>query len=286
MPPGRIAFLTLLAMFAFAGNSLLCRLALASASIDPAVFTVIRLLAGAVTLWLILLGCKLPLQMLGSWRAALALTVYAASFSYGYIEITAATGALLLFAAVQATMVGVGLWRGERLALWQMAGFAIALLGLLILLMPGLTAPPLLGTLLMLLSGIAWGIYSLLGKGQGDPLSMTAGNFSRALVLVAPVLLASFSFTAEPLPFTSLGIIYAVLSGAVASGMGYAVWYSAIKGLEATTASVVQLSVPLITAVGGVVFLGEMLSVRLLVAAAAILGGIALVIVQRKAVAH
>lgn len=273
MPYCHIALYTLLAMLAFAGNSLLCRLALASASIDPAAFTLIRLFSGAAVLWLIFLARTGSSKLAGSWGGAVALVIYAVSFSYGYVSSPAAMGALLLFAAVQATMIGFGLWRGERLARWQSCGFAIALVGLLILLLPGLSAPPLWGSLLMLLAGVAWGSYSLAGRRQGDPLAATTGNFIRSLVLIIPLLLFAYA----DFKLTSAGVVYAIASGAVASGLGYAIWYSAIKGLTATSASVVQLSVPLITALGGVLFLGEVISLRLMLVTIAILGGIALV---------
>lgn len=270
--------LTALAMIAFAGNSLLCRLALQQTAIDPASFTTVRIVAGALTLWLIVRLRSSNHSAAGSWPSALALFTYAAAFSYAYVSLPAATGALLLFGAVQASMIGYGLWAGERLRLRQTTGLALALGGLVGLLLPGLSAPPLSGALLMLGAGVAWGAYSLRGKGAGDATGVTAGNFLRAVPMALLLGLAA-------LPWSSLdvaGFCYAVASGALASGVGYAVWYMALRGLKATSAATVQLSVPVITALGGIVFLGETISWRLLIASAAILGGIALVIIDTQ----
>jgi len=270
----RVFTLTLLAMLAFAGNSLLCRAALKSTAIDAASFTAIRIASGALALWLIVRLRHGPNGSAGSWGSAFALFAYAAAFSFAYISLGAATGALLLFGAVQATMIGVGLWRGERLFARQMAGVLCALGGLVWLVLPGLAAPPLQGSVLMLVAGAAWGVYSLRAKGSGDPLRATAGNFARAFVFAAALGLAM-------LPWASIdraGVGYAVASGVLASGVGYAVWYTALTGLKVTSAATVQLSVPVIAAVGGVLLLGEPLTLRLVIASAAILGGIALVI--------
>lgn len=271
-------FLTFSAMSAFAGNSLLCRLALKQTGIDPASFTSIRIVSGALALWLItrMRGCAHSGG--GSWPSALALFIYAAGFSYAYVSLPAATGALLLFGAVQATMIGYGLWAGERLGIRQSAGLVCAFGGVVGLVLPGLSAPPLLGSVLMLGAGVAWGVYSLRGIGAGDPICVTAGNFLRA----AP---AAALLGVVTLPWNSLdgaGLWYAMASGALASGAGYAVWYTALRGLRATSAATVQLSVPVITAVGGIVFLGEGVTLRLVIASAAVLGGIALVIVSRR----
>lgn len=278
MPRALTCALTLAAMLAFAANSLLCRLALKHTAIDPASFTAIRVLSGALTLWLILRLRTGP-RSGGSWPSALALFAYAAGFSYAYVSLAAATGALLLFGAVQASMISYGLWRGERLRPRQWLGLACAFAGLAILLLPGLSAPPPMGSALMLGAGVAWGVYSLRGKGAGDPTAVTAGNFLRAVPMAAALVLAA-------LPWNSLdsaGVWYAAASGGLASGVGYALWYSALRGLKATSAASVQLVVPVLAALGGIVFLGEAVTPRLLLASAAILGGIALVIVQRKA---
>ena len=281
MPSRRTTFLlTLLAMIAFAGNSLLCRLALQRTGIDPASFTGIRLLSGALTLGLIVRLRSGPRMSGGSWLSALALFAYAAGFSFAYLSLTAATGALLLFGAVQATMIAVGVWRGERLRALQTVGLIGACAGLGWLLLPGLTAPPLVGSALMLGAGVAWGIYSLRGRGGGDATAVTAGNFLRAVPMAAVLSLAMSGATA----LDRAGAIYAIASGAIASGLGYAVWYTALRGLKATSAASVQLSVPVIAALGGILFLGEAISLRLAVAAVAILGGIALVIVDKSPV--
>ncbi|HUG23934.1 DMT family transporter [Piscinibacter sp.] len=277
MSPARVLLLTVFAMLAFAGNSLLCRAALKDTAIDPASFTSIRLVSGAIALWLIVRLRDGAHGLSGSWPSAFALFIYAAAFSYAYVSLTAATGALLLFGAVQATMIAVGLWRGERLRAWQTAGLVGAVGGLVALLLPGLSAPPLQGSVLMLAAGVAWGIYSLRAKGSGDPLRVTAGNFLRAVAFTAALSLAALPWTAvDP-----AGVGYAVASGALASGVGYAVWYTALPGLKVTSAATVQLSVPAIAALGGVLLLAEPLTLRLLAASAAILGGIALVVVKR-----
>ncbi len=271
-------YLTLLAMLAFAGNSLLCRLALKGTTIDAASFTAIRITSGALMLWLIMLWRGGMTRSAGSWRSALALFAYAAGFSFAYISLSAGTGALLLFGAVQATMIGYGVWKGERPGWRKTVGLLCAFGGLAGLLSPGLSAPPLFGSVLMLGAGIAWGIYSLRGRGAGDPISVTAGNFLRAApmaMVLSVALLPWMSFDAQ-------GVVYAVCSGALASGLGYSIWYTALRGLNATSAASVQLSVPLIAAVGGLVFLGEAITMRLLIASVAILGGIALVIFERK----
>ena len=277
MTARRVFILTLLAMLAFAGNSLLCRAAFHAGRIDAASFTSIRIVAGALALWLIVRTRDGKAAPLGNWPSALALFVYAATFSFAYVSLSAATGALLLFGAVQATMIGVGLWRGEGLRGWQIAGLACALGGLIGLLLPGLSAPPLQGAALMITSGVAWGIYSLRGKGAGDPLRATAGNFLRAVAFAALLSLALLS----RLSLDGVGIAFAIASGALTSGVGYAIWYTALPGLKSTSAATVQLSVPVIAAIGGVVLLGEPPTLRLLLAAVAILGGIAMVIRSR-----
>lgn len=274
----RLALLTLLAMVAFAGNSLLCRLALKSTGIDAASFTSIRIVAGALALWLIVRMRGVAPGAAGSWPSAFWLFAYAAGFSFAYITLPAATGALLLFGAVQATMIGYGLWKGERLRGVQVAGLLLAFAGLAGLLLPGVSAPPVLGAALMLFAGISWGIYSLRGRAAGDPTRVTAGNFLRAVPFAALVSVAMFSNASIDVP----GFLYAIASGALASGVGYAIWYTALRGLKATSAATVQLSVPVIAALGGVAFLGEPITLRLLASSAAILGGVALVIVTRR----
>jgi drug/metabolite transporter (DMT)-like permease len=277
-PSVRLA--TLIAMLAFAGNSLLCRVALRDTAIDAGSFTSVRILSGALALWVIVSLRRQPVPQggVGNWLSALALFTYAAAFSFAYVGLAAGTGALLLFGAVQATMIGVGLWRGERFSALQMLGLALACLGLIGLLSPGLSAPPANSAALMLASGVAWGIYSLRGKGAGDPTLVTAGNFLRASVPALGLALLGSTHAR----WDTAGLAYAVASGALTSGMGYAIWYVAVRGLRATTAATVQLSVPAIAAAGGALFLGEAVSMRLLLASVAILGGIALVILRRR----
>jgi drug/metabolite transporter (DMT)-like permease len=273
MRHARIVILTALALAAFAGNSLLCRAALAHTQIDAASFTTIRLLSGAGVLWaLVQMRGRVPSGK-GNWLSALALFAYAAGFSFSYVHLTAATGALILFGAVQTTMIGYGLWAGERIRALQVLGLVLACGGLIGLLLPGLLAPPLVSTALMLGAGVAWGVYSLRGKGTGDPLQTTAGNFIRAAPVALILSLASLSQASIDIA----GVGYAVLSGALASGLGYAIWYTALPLLKSTAAATLQLSVPMIAALGGALFLQEPLTLRLLFAGVAILGGIALV---------
>jgi drug/metabolite transporter (DMT)-like permease len=297
----RVLILTLLAMIAFASNSLLCRLALKHTTIDAATFTLDRILSGAIALWVVVaVRRKLRVERTapslvessstsslvtrhsslahGNWPSALALYIYAAAFSFAYLTLSAGTGALLLFGAVQATMISWGLRKGERLNAIQIAGLIAALGGLVLLLLPGLTAPPLIGSALMLAAGVAWGIYSLRGKSETNPGGATAGNFVRAVPLA--VLLSLIMIKQHH--FDSLGLTYAVVSGAITSGLGYVIWYSALPGLKATSAATVQLSVPVLAAVGGIILLGESLTLRFVIASIAILGGIALVIVEKK----
>lgn len=264
-------------MIAFAGNSVLCRIALKHTNIDAASFTSIRLISGAVVLWAIASVLRNNSTERGNWISAFALFAYAAGFSFAYISLTAATGALLLFGAVQATMIGHGLLTGERLHKQQLVGLVLALGGLVGLLLPGLSAPPLAGSALMLAAGVAWGAYSLRGKGVGDPTRVTAGNFTRAALFA--VLLSMLQNSRSNMDI--IGVWYAITSGAVASGLGYALWYSVLPALKATNAATVQLSVPAIAALGGVIVLGEPITARFVLASLAILGGIALVIMSK-----
>ncbi|MFC1503072.1 DMT family transporter [Pseudomonadota bacterium] len=273
MTRARVIALTSIAMVAFAGNSLLCRVALLQTNIDAASFTTIRLLAGALTLWLVASYMRGTVKGEGNWFSAFSLFAYAAGFSFAYVSLPTGTGALLLFGAVQATMIGHGIWAGERLQSRQWLGLIFALVGLIGLLLPGLSAPSLIGSILMLGAGVSWGIYSLRGRGVGDPTRVTAGNFLRAV----PVALIMSFMTLNYASIDASGIGYAVASGAFASGIGYAIWYSVLPALNATNAATIQLSVPVIAAIGGILFLGESLSLRLVLASIAILGGIALV---------
>jgi drug/metabolite transporter (DMT)-like permease len=244
-------------------------------AIDPATFTSLRLVAGAIVLWaLVRLRTAATPARAGSWVSAFALFVYAAAFSLAYVTLSAGAGALLLFGAVQVTMV-LGGWRGgERPTPRQALGLALAFAGLIVLVLPGLSAPPWAGSALMLLAGVAWGLYSLRGRATTDASAATAGNFLRSV----PMALALSALMFGAMRWDDRGALYAVASGAIASGLGYAVWYTALRGLRATSAASVQLSVPILAAVGGILFLGESPSVRLGIAAVAILGGIALVL--------
>ncbi len=274
----RLFFLTSLTLVAFAANSVFCRLALATGSIDAASFTTLRLCSGAVALLvLFLLKKRGENRLLGSWPSAVMLFIYAASFSFAYLRLDTGTGALILFGLVQLTMLLWALYRGERLAFQAWVGFLLAMSGLVWLLWPGLSAPDPLAGLMMAASGIAWGIYSLRGRSKAEPLAETAGNFFRAAVLALPVSLIWMS----TLHISFSGAVLAVLSGALASGCGYVVWYQALAGLSASRAALVQLAVPVLAAGGGVVLLAEEISWRLLVSASLVLGGIALAIASR-----
>lgn len=275
----RTIALTGLAMAALAANSVLCRLGLSQAAIDPVTFTLLRIASGTCVLCLILSLRRKPEQPGGSWRAAVALFAYAATFSFAYVSLPAGTGSLLLFGAVQTTMVGYGLVRGERLSALQWSGLTIAVAGLALLVAPGASAPSVTGACLMLTAGIAWGAYSLLGRSIADPLSATAGNFARSLPIAICLFLCALLFGTN---LTASGLAYAILSGAVASGLGYTIWYATLPGLTPAEGASVQLSVPVITALGGAVVLEEAISLRLSVSSLAILGGIALVMGSRQ----
>jgi drug/metabolite transporter (DMT)-like permease len=273
----RAIVLSTLAMLAFAGNSILCRLALKFTQIDPASFTSIRVVSGALVLWILLQVQRKNRVTQGNWFSAFLLFVYAAAFSFSYISLTAATGALILFGAVQATMIGASLIQGVRLTRLQLLGFAIALAGLLALLFPNIAAPSFNSALLMLCAGIAWGIYSLRGKGAGDATATTAGNFLRAIPFAIMLSLLHISHW----KYDDMGILYAVLSGALTSGIGYAIWYSALPFLSTTKASVIQLTVPMLAALGGILLLGEPLKLIVALASLAILGGVTLVMIHK-----
>ena len=276
-PAPRIILLTVFAMTAFAANSLLCRVALRGGHMDPAGFTTLRIASGALALWL-MVSLAGKQRVGGNWGSALALSVYAIAFSFAYVSLTAGTGALLLFGAVQASMLIAGLLAGERLKPLQTVGFALAVGGLVYLVLPGIAAPPLLGAALMLAAGVAWGVYSLRGRAAGAPALATAGNFLRAVPFT---LIMGLPFLRE-LHADAAGVSYALVSGVITSGLGYIIWYATLPGLNATRAAVVQLSVPVIAALGGVLLLSETLTPRLLIASAAILGGIACVVVRRR----
>lgn len=266
-------------MIAFAGNSIICRLALRDGAIDPASFTSIRLIAGSIAL-LIIFGISRrdwSLRSHGSWMSAVILFLYAICFSYAYISLSAGAGALILFGFVQATMIAMGVWSGDRPSATEWLGWSLAFGGLVWLLLPGVEAPPAVGASLMALAGIAWGIYSIRGRAESDALASTASNFTLSLVMVLVLLAATFSDA----DLSARGAALAVLSGALTSGLGYVIWYAALDYLSSMRAALVQLSVPAIATAGGILLLAEPLSFRLIVSSALVLGGISLALVRK-----
>lgn len=268
----RTIALTLIAMVAFAANSVLARLAFATADAEPLGYTGIRLAAGAATLAILLLARRQPLKLAGSWPGAAALFGYAILFSIAYVLLGAGTGALILFASVQIGILGWAVFKGDRPGLLEWLGFAIAFAALAYLVSPGLVAPHPLGTLLMIVAGLCWAAYTLIGRGSTSPLADTAGNFIRSAPIAIVILVVGFATHG----ITPLAALYAVASGALASGVGYAVWYAVLPALSRTRAAIVQLTVPAIAAAGGVLFIGEALSPRLVLATIGIVGGVAL----------
>jgi len=264
-------------MLAFAGNSVICRLALIDGSIDPGSFTNIRIASGAVTL-LIILGLrqdKTRLMRHGSWQSAALLFAYAICFSYAYVDLNTASGALILFGLVQATMIAVALRSGERPRPAEWIGWALAGAGFVWLLLPGASAPSTQGALLMALAGISWGVYSVRGKGESDPLASTAANFARALIPVLIVCVVAV-LNKGSIHASDRGVTLAILSGSLTSGIGYVIWYAAIRRLTSMQAALVQLSVPAIAAFGGVLLVAEPLTTRLLVSGLLVIGGISI----------
>lgn len=275
----RTVFCTVLALVAFAANSVLCRMALHDGAIDPASFSSLRFAAAAVTLLIIAASAgQRFVPAAGSWTSAGVLFLYSIPFSFGYSMLATGTGALILFGGVQVTMMGAAVWRGERPHRLQWCGLGLALGGLIYLMLPGLAAPPLAGAGLMALAGFAWGIYSLRGRGSASPVAQTAGNIVRSV----PLMFAMSLVALRQFHVGRDGALLAVASGAVTTGLGYVVWYQALRGLTATRAAVVQLAVPVLAAAGGVAFLSEIISRRLIVAAAMVLGGIALALFGRE----
>jgi drug/metabolite transporter (DMT)-like permease len=269
---------TVLALFAFAANSVLCRLALGENAIDASGFTIIRLLSGAIVLLAIIkVTNKTASSTKGSWSASIMLFLYAATFSFAYVTLDTGTGALILFGSVQFTMIILSLISGDRLHITEWAGLTIAFMGFIYLVLPELTTPSAMGFLLMTIAGIAWGIYTLKGRGSDSPLMDTAYNFLRTTPLV--IVLAIISI--RNVHYSTEGILLAVLSGGIASGIGYTIWYIALAGLSATQAAVVQLLVPVIAAIGGVIFVTEVVTLQLTVASMMILGGILMVVLGR-----
>jgi drug/metabolite transporter (DMT)-like permease len=273
-----VAF-TILALTAFAANSVLCRAALGEGAIDAASFSALRLFAGALTLSLLVMLRPGRTRLTGSWRSATYLLVYAVPFSFAYESLATGTGALILFGSVQATMLIAAMMTGERPARLQWLGLLTAIGGLVYLMLPGVSAPDPLGFVLMVVAGVGWGFYSLQGRTAIDPLSETAGNFARSVPMVALVSAASLG----AMQIESTGAALAVTSGALASGVGYAIWYAALPRLTATAAATVQLSVPVLAALAGVLFMAEAVTPRLVIASLLILGGVALALLKRRA---
>jgi drug/metabolite transporter (DMT)-like permease len=275
----RTLALTAVAMLALASNPLLCRMALGAGHIDAASFTSIRVVAGAIMLWLLMVwsrrgGERKPVD----WRQVVTLFGYMIFFSFAYVSISVGTGALVLFGAVLLTMFAVALKSGEHFSPLSWAGLVIAIFGLVYLVAPGVAAPEPVGAILMAVAGIAWGLYSLLGRGEADPLGTTADNFLHAVPLAVAVNL----FFWNDAHTSWRGVALAALSGSIASGLGYALWYAVLAGMAATRAATAQLSVPVIAALGGVVLLAEPVTLRLVVSSVATLGGIAMVLLQRE----
>lgn len=279
----KIITCTFLSLIAFAGNSVLCRLALGGDMIDAASFTIIRLLSGTIILIITFTITRKikkvqPKGRKGSWLAASLLFIYALAFSYGYISLDTGTGALILFGAVQITMIIVGMISGNKLHYSEWLGLFIACLGFVYLVIPSLTTPSLRGFILMTVSGVAWGGYTLVGRASKQPLNDTGYNFLRTL----PLILILLIFTFDNSNITQEGVLLAVLSGAIASGVGYSIWYIALGGLSVTQAAVVQLFVPLIAVIGGVLFANELITLRLVESSALVLGGILMVTLGRN----
>lgn len=276
--------LTVLALLAFAGNSVLCRLALNDNIIDAASFTSIRLFSGAIFL-LLLISInvhKSPQKIInikaGSWLSALFLFIYAGAFSYAYISLDTGIGALILFGSVQVTMILSDIFKGKKLLLAEWLGLIIAFIGLIILLMPSASAPSLTGFLLMAISGIAWGFYTLAGRGSKTPLVDTTNNFLRTLPFIGLLMLLTLS----NIELSNQGILLAIISGTVTSGLGYAIWYSALSGLTVKHAAIIQLSVPVIAAIGGVIFSNETINIELITSSFLVLGGVLTVIMGKQ----
>jgi len=271
---------TSITMLAFAGNSILCRMALRDGAIDPASFTSIRLLSGAIVLLLIvrLTSNNPSIREHGGWLSALVLFFYAICFSYAYISLSAGAGALILFGFVQGTMIAMALWSGDRPSVSEWLGWSLAFGGLVWLLIPGIEAPPAIGATLMALAGIGWGVYSIRGRDETNALVSTCSNFVYSIAFV--IVLSAITYSSADI--TNRGVVLAVISGAITSGVGYVIWYVALNYLSAMQAALVQLSVPAIAAAGGVILLAEPISLRLLTSGALILGGISLALVQKS----
>ncbi len=283
--PGAPLILTALAMIAFAANSVIARLALDGQTIGPGAFTGIRIISGALILVLIILlktGSLRSQIKKGNWLSALCLFLYAVLFSYAYLSISAGTGALILFAAVQMTMVGSGILFGERLNLVQTLGALTAISGLVYWLGPSDGAPPIAGAIMMIGAGIAWGLYSLHGRNGSNPTLQTTGNFIRA-AMISILILPSLIYVKPELSITAYGLGLALLSGIMTSALGYVIWYAALKHLSAIKAGLVQLTVPVIAAIGGIIFISEPLTLEFALTAFFILSGVALATLTQRA---
>lgn len=274
-----LVMLTTLTLIAFAANTILCRMALATTQIDASTFTAVRIGSGALTLMLLVMLFRPRGQRFGdgNWRGAVCLLLYAITFSWAYRTIDSGPGALILFAAVQITMLSYGFLKGERTTFPALCGLALSCAGLVYLLLPGSNAPEATGSALMTLAGIAWAGYTLNSRGIRDPLAATCGNFLRA----TPLALAILLLTLTSAQLDGLGVIYAILSGAVASGMGYALWYAVAKHLSALKAGALQLLVPILSSLGGVLLLDEAITWRLVIASIAVISGVGLVLAAR-----
>lgn len=264
------ALLTLISMTLFAGNSVLCRLALLEYKMEPVTYTAVRLISGALMLWLIIAIRHKNVFKSGNWAGALSLFTYMACFSWAYVELPTAVGTLIIAVAVQTTMISSTFFTGDRPSRQQGVGIGIALVGLVFLLLPGLTAPPFVSSVIMFVSGSAWGVYCLCGKGVSDPAASTAGNFMKAV----PFAVIMMACLPSQVAFDNPGIWYALAAGALASAGGYVIWYMVVIRLTVPVTAVVQLSVPVITAIGGVLFVNEPITLRVALSSAAILGGI------------
>ena len=277
--PFTLSLLILLTLIAFAANSVLGRLALSEGDIGAWSYTLIRIISGAIVLFC-LAGVKQSISN-GSWTGAGSLLIYAVFFSFAYLMLPTGTGALILFAAVQLTMLGWGFSQGERLNWLQWAGFILAVAGLVYLLSPGLEAPSAPGAALMTISGIGWGVYSILGKGAGNPTARTSGNFLKASFILIALSVPILWNLPEPPP-TAKGWALAISSGAITSALGYALWYHVLKDITVTRAGVAQLTVPALAALGGILFVSEPLTIRFVSASVLILSGVAAATLTRS----
>ncbi len=283
--------LTMVALVAFAGNSMLCRLALKTMSIDAGSFTLLRLISGAVALIFLTRlfregrqdrGRSIKYSDSGGWLGGFSLFVYAAFFSYAYVSLDTATGALILFGSVQISLIVYGMAKGEKLSLIEGLGFLVSCAGFAYLLLPELTKPSSVGLALMVVSGCAWAVYTVQGQGSKSPLNDTAYNFTRALPFsLLLFILMAFGLLGE-VTLSWRGVLLATASGALTSGIGYAVWYSALRSLSTTVAAVSQLAVPVIAAILAIMFVGEAITIRLLLSSVAVLGGISIVIMSKR----